>query len=369
MNSLQSRLTVDLDAVTANWRVLAQRAPRAECAGVVKADAYCLGVDRVAPALLAAGVRTFFVATAEEGLRLRQILGDGPVLYVMNGAGQGALAELVRQDVRPVLSTGGQCRDAIEFAKAHGRLYCGVQVDSGMNRLGLEEAEAVWLEEEPGVADVLDVRLLMSHLGSADEEGHPANERQAERFDAALARLAPVFPEARHSLAATAGVLLGSRFHYDLVRPGIGLYGGLPFREALPVVTLEVPIVQIRSVAAGETLGYGRDWRANRDSRVATIPVGYADGILRCLGGKGGRGTARVAGRTVPFAGRVNMDLVTLDVTGIPGVEVGAMVELLGPGRGIDAAAEEAGTIGHEILTSLRGKRLERRYEGEGAAP
>ena len=369
MGAARPRLTVDLGAIVANWRGLAERAPGTECAPVVKADAYCLGMDHVAPALLAAGARTFFVVTPEEGLSLREILGAGPVVYVMNGAGLDALAELAARGVRPVLSEGGQCRDAVQFARTHGRLVCGVQVDSGMNRLGLEPAEVAWLAESREAPDVLDVRLLMSHLGSADEVGHPANSRQKERFDAALALLAPIFPKARHSLAATAGILLGDRYHYDVVRPGIGLYGGLPYREALPVATLEVPILQIRDVAAGGTVGYGREWCAKRDSRVATLPIGYADGILRCLGGTSGRGTVRIAGRTVTIAGRVNMDLLSLDVTGVPDLEPGTMVELLGPGRRIDLAAHEAGTIGHEILTSLRGLRLERRYADGGQAP
>ena len=369
MGFSRPRLTINLDAIVANWRGLAQRAPGAECGPVVKADAYCLGVEQVAPALAAAGARTFFVVTPDEGLRLRQVLGDGPVIYVMNGAGRDDLAELAACGVRPVLSEGGQCRDAIRFAEENGRLPCGIQVDSGMNRLGLEEPEVAWLAEAQEEAGALDVRLLMSHLGSAEEEGHPANARQAEKFEAALASLLPVFPKARRSLAATAGILLGERYHYDVVRPGIGLYGGLPFREAEPVVLLEVPILQIRDVAAGDTLGYGREWRAERNSRVATLPLGYADGVLRCLGGKGGSGTARIKGRTVPYAGRVNMDLLNVDVTEIPDIKPGSMVELLGLERDIDTAAEEAGTIGHEILTSLRGCRLERRYAGMGAAP
>ena len=369
MSAARPRLTVDLGAIAANWRGLAEHASGTECGPVVKADAYCLGMDHVAPALYAAGARTFFVVTPEEGLRLREILGAGPVLYVMNGAGLDALAELAAQDVRPVLSEGGQCRDAIQFARKQGRLVCGLQVDSGMNRLGLEPAEVAQLAESRDAPDVLDVRLLMSHLGSADEVGHPANARQGERFDAALALLAPIFPQAQHSLAATAGILLGPSYHYDVVRPGIGLFGGFPYREALPVATLEVPILQIRDVAAGDTVGYGREWCAERDSRVATLPIGYADGILRCLGGTHGRGTVRVAGRTAPIAGRVNMDLLSLDVTGIPGLEPGSMVELLGPGRCIDIAAEEAGTIGHEILTSLRGLRLERLYAAGEPAP
>ena len=369
MKSWRPVLEVDLGAIAANWTALKRLAPDAECAAVVKADAYGLGAEHVAPRLEGEGAQTFFVATAAEGIRLRRLLGAGPSVYVMNGVASGELQELAQGEIRPVLSTGEQCRQAIRYSREVERLTCGIQVDSGMNRLGLSEAETAILTGTEDVGELLDVRLLMSHLGSADEEGHPANERQARHFDRTLSRISPLFPGARRSLAATAGVLLGARFHYDLVRPGIGLYGGLPFRAARPVVSLRVPILQVRSVATGDTLGYGRDWRAERDSRIATLPIGYADGVFRCLGGAGGRGCVRIGGRLAPLAGRVNMDLVTVDVTEMPEAIPGGWVELLGPQRGIDKVAEAAGTIGHEILTSLRGSsRLDRRYLDSGRA-
>ena len=363
MDDMRPRLTVDPAAITANWRVLDGRAGEAVCGAVVKADAYGLGMEDVAPALAAAGVDPFFVVTPEEGLRLRRILGSGPVIYAMNGASGEALAALAAARVRPVLSTGEQCQAALS-RDAATPLVCGLQVESGMNRLGLVAADIEALARSPGLAGALDVRLLMSHLGSADDEGHPANLRQAERFDAVLERLRPLFPHAARSLAATAGILLGRRYRYDLVRPGIGLFGGHPFPGARPVVALDVPILQLSRVAAGETLGYGRSWRAERDATVATLPIGYADGVLRCLGGATGAGTARIAGRVVPVVGRVNMDLLCLDVTGIPGLAPGTRVELLGPDRTVQAAAAEAGTISHEILTSLRGARVDRRVRG-----
>ncbi len=359
-------LQVDLGAIAANWRALARLARPAECAAVVKADAYGLGADEVAPRLAAAGARTFFVATPEEGRRLRRRLGPGPSVFAMNGAGESEFAELEAREVRPVLSSPGQIREAARFAASRGRrLSCGIQLESGMNRLGVAESDEACVTAAAGD---LDVALLMSHLGSADEPEHPINERQREAFDAALGRLGERFPDARRSLAATAGILLGERYRYDLVRPGIGLYGGLPFREALPVVTLEVPVLRVQEVRSGETVGYNRTWRASRNSRIATLPIGYADGVLRSLGRDGGMGEVRIGGRTAPFAGRVSMDLVTADVTDLPEVREGDAAELIGRHRGIDEAAEAAGTIGHEILTSLRGRRLDRRYVDGGQA-
>jgi len=356
------RLTVDLDAICGNWRRLAREAEPAETAAVVKADAYGCGMARIAPALRGVGARTFFVATAEEGTALREVLGPGPVVYVMNGATGEELAMLREREVRPVLCSPEQCREAARFAAAGGRLRCGVQLDSGMNRLGLSLSEAEAFAREAAAS--LDVRLLMSHLGSAEEPGHPANLRQLERFEGVARALAGRFPDARRSLAATAGIFLGRRYHCGLVRPGIGLYGGRPFARGVPAVHLAAPVLQVRKVAAGETLGYGRAWRAVRESVIATLPIGYADGLVRALGC--GRGRVRVGGTWAPVAGRVNMDLVTVDVTEVADVAPGAVAEILCEERGIDDVAEDAGTIAHEVLTSLRGARFERAYSGAG---
>jgi alanine racemase len=194
----------------------------------------------------------------------------------------------------------------------------------------------------------------MSHLACADEPGHPQNPAQLAEFT----RLTEALGDIPRSFAATAGLLLDPGYHFEMVRLGIGLYGGWPFTAARPVVSLHLPIIQIREVAPGGTVGYGATWTAQRRSRIATLSGGYADGLIRALGG----GTAGyLDGQPLPFAGRVSMDLIGLDVTDCPAAAAGAMVEILGPQQSIDDLAAAAGTIGHEILTSL-GSRYRRRY-------
>ena len=360
-------LTIDLDAVAGNWRALAEVAAPAEAAAVCKADAYGLGIREIAPVLAEAGARTFFVATAPEGAELRDCIPRTATTYVLNGVSQGDLGDVLANGLRPVLSTPGQLADAIAHGRAAAtRVPCAIHFDTGMRRLGLPTAELMNLIDDSDALSYLDVEVLMSHLASADEPASPANGAQATAFEAAVERAGPAFPHARRSLAATAGIVLGRRYRHDLVRPGIGLYGGLHFPDARPVVRLEAPIIQIQMVEPGDPVGYGGSWRPARPSRVATLPIGYADGVLRCLSN---RGTLRTGGVAVPIAGRVNMDLATVDVTDAPGIEVGGMVEFLGPERGIDAWAEEAGTIGHEVLTALGGGRCRRRYvRGEAKA-
>lgn len=349
-------LVIDLDAIAANWRGLAALARPAGCAAVCKADGYGLGIRQVAPALAAAGARTFFVATADEALELRACLGPDPVIYALNGAGPRELGEFRAHRLRPVLSTPGQVADAQAHARRHGTpLACALHLDSGMNRLGLGPDDAARLPQDAGG---LDAALLLSHLGCADLPDHPANARQARRFAAACAALAPVFPGVQRSLAATAGVMLGNAYHFDLVRPGIGLFGGLPYGQARPVVRIEAPILQVRHLAAGEPVGYGSSWTARGPARIATLGLGYADGIPRALGNTG---TARIGEVPVPYAGRVNMDLLTLDVSGVPDAAPGTPVELLGATFGIDAMAAAGGTIAHDVLAGLRW-RLRRRY-------
>lgn len=346
----RARLTVDLDAIAANWRALdALSAPGVETAAVVKADAYGLGADAVAPALAATGVRTFFVALAEEGARLRDALGPGPAVHVFSGLMPGE-AELFRaHDLVPCLNSLPQMEAAAR--ELPGR-PCTLQLDTGMNRLGLELDDLA--RAAPLLPRIAPI-LALSHLACADDPAHPLNASQSE----ALATLAARLPGVRLSLAATGGILLGSAFHLGLTRPGIGLYGGLPFAEARPAVSLALPVIQVREVAAGETVGYGADWTAPGPARVATVAAGYADGLHRTLGGAG---VQLFAGDTpCPIVGRISMDLVTVDVTGLS--EVPSHLEILNPHQGIDALARGAGTIGYEILTSL-GPRYERVYKG-----
>ena len=346
----RARLTVDLDAIVANWRALdALSAPSVETAAVVKADAYGLGAAAVGPALARAGARSFFVAIAEEGARLRAALGPGPAIHVFAGLMPGD-ADLVRgHDLVPCLNSAAQMA---AFAEALPGRPCALQLDSGMNRLGLEPAElAAAAHLVPRLAPI----LAISHLACADEPEQPMNEAQPRAFAAAAALL----PGVRLSLSATGGTLLGPDYHLGLVRPGIGLYGGLPFADARPVVTLALPVIQVRDVAAGEAVGYGAAWVAARPSRIATVAAGYADGLPRALGG---RGLALFAGDTpCPIVGRVSMDLITADVTDLRAVP--DTLDILNERQTVDALAAAAGTIGYEILTSL-GPRYDRVYKG-----
>ncbi|MEL6476678.1 MAG: alanine racemase [Pseudomonadota bacterium] len=344
---LTGRLTIDLGAIAADWRALdALTPPGCETAAVVKADAYGCGIAQVSRRLHEAGCRTFFVATPGEGAALRSALGAAPEIHIL--AGYSAAEEPVfrTQDLRPILNAPGQVSDWLAGPAGSAIL----QLDTGMNRLGMEPSELAALGPLPP-----QITHLMSHLACADTPEHPQNAAQLSAFQK--------MTEGRHTgltLAATAGILLGPDYHFDMTRPGIGLYGGWPFDAGRHAVTVEVPILQIRDIAAGESVGYAAHYIATRDSRIATLAAGYADGLIRQMGNSG-TAMGVIHNRPVPFAGRVSMDLVTLDVTDVPEARPGDMVELIGPNQSIDALAEMTGTIGHEILTSL-GARYDRIY-------
>ena len=347
--SLSACLTVDLDAVVANWRALdALTAPQCETAAVVKGDGYGCGASRIGQALSQAGVSTFFVAVPSEGVALRAAIGTKPVIYVLGGYGEAESSAYATQNLRPVLNSADQAR---AWFRDHPGAPCAVQLDTGMNRLGMEAKEFASLGALPD-----SIKLIMSHMGCADDPGQQINHAQLAEFSRLTSKLS--IPK---SLSATAGLLLGEDYHFDLTRMGIGLYGGWPFREARQVVTVEAPIIQTRELSSGETVGYGSSWVAERPSRIATISAGYADGLIRYLSHGA---TAYVRGQPVPFAGRVSMDLITLDVTDCS-CAPGEMVEILGPNQSIDDLAKSAGTIGHEILTSL-GSRYSRVYRAGG---
>jgi alanine racemase len=357
-------LTVDLDAVAANYRLLVERAGGATVAGVMKADAYGLGMAHVAPALVRAGCRVFFTAHLEEGMRLRGIVPAASAIYVLHGPPPGTAADFVEHGLTPILNDPGQVREwSAACARAGTRRAAAVQVDSGMSRMGLSPADLAALGEPRDWLAAFEPVLLMSHLACADVPDHPMNTRQRLRFDAIRAQ----FPAMPASLANSSAVFLGPDFRYDLARPGAALYGinpqpghANPLRQA---VSLDARIVQVRTIAAGDAVGYGARYVADDTRRIATIAVGYADGWMRALSG---RGFAWVDGVRVPIAGTVSMDSITLDMTGIPEARLqpGLTVELLGPHQYVDAVAAEAGTIGYEVLTRL-GTRFERRYAGQ----
>lgn len=339
-------LTIDLDAIAANWQALDRHsAPGVQTAAVVKADAYGLGIDRVAPALARAGARRFFTAVAEEGARLRQILGPGPQIGILGGHMAGDTEMIHDLDLTPMLNSLQQVTRHLESLPGHP---FGIQLDTGMNRLGMEEAE--WRAIAPIVLGAKP-ELLMSHLACADEPDHPMNAAQLANFRRMTDGLG--IPR---SFAATGGILLGPEYHFDLTRPGIGLYGGQPFAAAHPAVTLSLPVIQTRDVQQGEAVGYSCTWVADHPSTIATLSAGYADGLPRTLSNK----VHLWDGDTpVPLIGRVSMDLITADVSHL--AEVPRTLDIIGPQQSVDDLAAVAGTIGYEILTSL-GPRYARRY-------
>ena len=343
----RATLSIDIGAIAANWRALdARSAAQVETGAVVKADAYGLGAARVATALAAAGVRSFFVALAEEGAQLRAALGPGPTIGVFSGHMAGDAALIGEHALTPMLNSPEQVDR--HFAQLPGHPF-GIQLDSGMNRLGIEPADWAGLRQPVMAAGP---GLIMSHLACADEADHPMNARQLAVFRDLTDGLGVA-----RSLAATGGILLGADYHFDLTRPGIGLYGGAPFEEASGVVRLSLPVIQTRALSPGETVGYGNSWQADRPSRIATVAAGYADGLIRAMSG---RATLWAGQAPCPLVGRVSMDLITVDVTDLP--ETPESLDILGPAQGVDALAEAAGTIGYEILTGL-GPRYARHYE------
>jgi alanine racemase len=354
-------LTVDLDAIAANYRLLVERAGGAVVAGVMKADAYGLGMARVAPALVRAGCRVFFTAHVDEGVRLRGIVPATSTIHVLHGLPPGTAADFIEHRLTPVLNDPGQVQEWRDLCARLGRrLACAVQVDSGMSRMGLAPADLDALGDPRDWLAAFDPVLLMSHLACADVPQHPMNARQRARFDTIRAH----FPAMPASLANSSAVFLGPDYRYDLVRPGAALYGinpqpgsPNPLRQA---VSLDARIVQVRTIHGGDAVGYGARYVADGTRRIATIAVGYADGWLRALSG---HACAYIDGVRVPIAGTVSMDSITLDVTGIPDARLqpGMTVELLGAHQHVDDVAAAAGTIGYEVLTRL-GARFERRY-------
>lgn len=352
----QATLTIDVAALAANWRTLARRAAPGRCGAAVKADAYGVGIATAVPALAAAGCATFFVAHLAEALRARAAAPEADI-FLLHGPPVDGLAAMRAARIRPVLATTAH----LSRWRAEGGGPCALHVDTGMNRLGLSPEEAAALTRDDPAA--LGVALLMSHFVASEERDNALNDRQIADFMALRAR----FPGLPSSLANSSGLYLEQLPPLDLARPGYALYGGNPVPGAAnpmrPVVRLEAPILQLRDIGAGDSVGYNAQWTARGPTRIATIGVGYGDGYPRSAGGTDARPGAQAVlrGRRVPLAGRVSMDLTTLDVTEVPGAAIGDPVTLLGEGIGVDDLACRAGTNGYEVLTRLgaRYRRLE----------
>ncbi len=364
--SAPGRLTIDLAALADNWRALASLAAPGRCAAVVKANAYGIGLDRAAPALWAAGARTFFVAHLGEGFAARRLLPAEAEIYVLNGLDAGAdPADYVEHRLKPVIGSAEELERWSAFATRKGRLApCALHLDTGMRRLGFDSPKALSVAvERDGKASGAD--LLMSHFVSSEIPSDPLNALQIERFKAARAAL----PHLAASLANSSGIFLPARPIYEIARPGYALYGGNPTPGRLnpmrPVVTLTVAVQQTRWIEPGETCGYNAQWTAKRRTRLATLLAGYADGLPRGAGATDTRPGAEVAiaGKRCPLVGRVSMDLIIADVTELPedAVQPGARAELFGAGVELDDFASLSGTIGYQVLTSL-GARYRRSY-------
>jgi len=369
---------IDRAALAANWTLLAARNPGARTGAAVKANGYGLGGPETARTLYAAGCRDFFVAWAEEGRIVRAALDQlarshdvtaPPRIFVLQGIEPASVLLHLGAGLIPVLSTPGDIavwRDGLKLAGR--RAPAAIQLETGMNRLGLDRADAKTAASLAASGE-LDLALVMSHLASADE---PTD--QSARQHARFLELAALFPGIPRSLANSAAVFLGSEFAFDLTRPGIALYGGEagPASHGIlrPVARLTAAILQIRTARAGEAAGYGAAAPLARDTRIATVGLGYADGYHRAASGAGVAvrdvrpgPQAVVAGRRVPVLGRVSMDLTLLDITDVPDglVAPGDRAEFFGPNLSIDTVASAAGTIAYELLTGL-GPRVERRW-------
>jgi alanine racemase len=352
-------LTVDLSALRRNWRELARLSAPAQCAAAIKADAYGLGLEPAMRVMLAEGCTTFFVATLSEAVRARTTSREATI-YLLNGLAQGSPAALKAMDLRPVLN---ELAEVAEWAEA-GAGAAALHFDTGMNRLGLAPRDFARAAE---LAQRFAPSLVMSHFVAAGRLGDAMNDLQIAR----LASLRENFPGVPASLANSSGIFLPQRPLLDLTRPGYAIYGGNPVpggpNPMQPVVRLSARILAARQIATGESVGYDAAWIAARPTALATIGLGYADGLP--IGASNGPGNAAaqvlVGGRLCPFVGRISMDLAVLDVTDAPAGAAarGEWVEILGSEIGVDDLAERSQTIGYEILTRL-GRRYARSYVG-----
>lgn len=360
-------LTVDLAAIVENWRILKRQVADPACVvgAVVKADAYGLGAEPVARSLRDAGCGTFFVAHLDEGLALRTSLGEGPRIVVMHGPNKGTERDFAAFKLVPVLNSPGQIAQWRAFAETNDILMESlVHIDTGMSRLGLTPREFEKLMSDPDGFVGLHPLALMSHLACAEETANPMNGEQLRKFTSALATFRGKFPDAKGSFTNSSGIFLGPSYHFHFARPGVALYGANPLvakpNPMIPVVRLKGKILQVRRVDAAQPVGYGATFMAPDGAKLATVAIGYADGLLRSFSN---RGHGYIDDIKVPVAGRVSMDLTIFDVSAVPDSSLGpdAAVEIIGSRAGVDDVAAEAGTIAYEVLTSL-GARYARRY-------
>ncbi len=359
-------LTVNLSALTDNYHTINNKVGGAcTVAAVVKADGYGLGASHVAQALHRAGAGQFFVASVEEGVELRKIIPSA-VIYVLNGFATDERQLYIQSQLTPVLNSVSDIENYKQLAVEVNRsLAAIIHIDTGMNRLGLEYPEVVFLAKERDALDGLDIQCVMSHFCSSEQPDNPSNQRQHDIFLEYCKVLEVRGRSFKKSLCNSGGVFAHDKYHLDMVRPGVALYGGNPsdfdVNPMSQLVTLDVPILQIKSVKKGDYCGYNETYRFDSDSNIAIVSLGYADGISRHLSNEG---SLYYKGYKLPIRGRVSMDLIICDLSDVPECEMptlGDMVEVIGPHQTIDDLAQSAGTISYEILTSL-GARYARSY-------
>jgi len=366
-SGLGGRHTVDLAALARNWRALDKVSAGSLTGAVVKADAYGAGITASSKALFAAGARFFFTANVDEAIAVRAALPKA-YIFVLNGLYPGAADVYVQQGLMPVLCSIPMLEEWLAMCLKRGEAFAAaLHFDTGINRLGFRLNEASTVRKQIDAVG-FQPQMIMSHFACADQPNHEKNRTQLALFQAVMAQ----FPNIPASIANSAGLMTGREHHFQMVRPGIALYGGRAVvgrkNPMAQVSTLEVPILQVKEAKTGETVGYGATQTLARDSRLAIIGIGYADGFLRSLGSSNARGGAKVAigGRVVPVVGKISMDMTVIDITEL-GSDIpnrGDMVEVFGKTISVDDQADIAGTIGYELLTGMRG-RYQRIYTGE----
>jgi alanine racemase len=363
MQSSKATLNINLQHIEHNYNTLKNACPNAEVGAAVKADAYGLGAHKIAPALKNNGCKHFFVANIDEGVAMRPLVGNDANIYVFHGVFQNELAAFKEYNLIPVLNHMQQIEIWQKYAKTIGhKLPCFIHLDTGMHRLGMQESEINVFNIETHASN-LDIRCVMSHLLAAEDIDSNCNQLQLEKFH----RLTEKFTGIKKSLANSSGIFLGSKYHFDLTRPGAAIYGLDPtpyIRNSLikSVATLKAPIIQINNLKPGESVGYNATYTNNskKSCPIATIPVGYADGFLRHFSNQG---CVMIESYKAPIIGRISMDLTIIDISNIPSnlIFLGQNVEVLGARLTADKIAKLCGTNGYEILTSL-GSRYERIY-------
>ncbi len=360
MRALSGELTIDLSAVQKNYLYLdGLSAVTCETAAAVKANAYGLGLNHVAPALYDVGARRFFVATLAEAVQLRGLL-KGAAIYVLNGFVPSESQIYFQHNLVPVLNSVKELESYRKFI-GDAALPAIMHFDTGMNRLGFSGDDVVYLSRGDGLLQGLNIHYVMSHFASADEMDNPFTRMQYECF----LKLSDSFSNIPKSLSNSAGLFHGSDYHFDLVRPGVAIYGGKPTdnlqNPMRQVVSLNVPVLQVRSVKSGDICGYNETYSFDSDGQIAIVSCGYADGLLRSLSNSA---SLYYKGYELPVRGRVSMDLVICDLCHVPDAELpqsGDMVEVIGAHQSVDDLAQKAGTISYEVLTSL-GSRYSRSY-------